>query len=358
MLLRILAFGGRVAAGFAFASLALACAPNTPYRNAAMVPAVRPMTWDGRTAEAGTIRVEGTGSFGDVSRDPFPTVHQSALHVPNTMVDGVAMIAPVDGVELGFHGSYAHYAWTEASAQGTPPIPSRPAIYGLGPQARFSFPVDKGRHVFFGFGLGAQLYSLPYARWTRNNPGGNSSASGGFNCGAGGCSGSALGEAWSPSTYRLTEESSEVFVTTQGAIAIAGTVDPKYGHAFATFGVHTAFKNDGFATEPKADPISTNGWTGVAALGYGIALYPVRFSGMVYKPLTTSASEVNYTVGGMLSAGVEIDVARKAPAKPVKAPEVEPEPTPTPPVPAAAPSSPPPLPPPPPAEPPPTEQSL
>lgn len=46
-----------------FSLLALAlnnCTPTTPYRNSAMAPAARPIPFDGRTAEKGSLRVDGS----------------------------------------------------------------------------------------------------------------------------------------------------------------------------------------------------------------------------------------------------------------------------------------------------------
>jgi hypothetical protein len=275
------------------------CAPQTPYRNAAFVPSARPLAWDGQTAGEGKIRADGTISHGGVLTDLLPTVHQSALHVPETTVEGSAGIGIHENVEIGARVSYAAFAWTEKSAVGTPPIPKRDSIFGWGPEIRVSFPLDKKKLFNIGAAANFMFYDLPYARWARTNTGTapctNSNAD-------------LCVDYWSAATYKLVDEGSQERLVVNLSLSPSFTFDPRFGHAFLLLGAHSGFQNDGFATKPNADALSGNGLVFMVGGGYGINIEHIRISGLLYKPITSYKSAVNYSWGGMITAGIDFDI--------------------------------------------------
>jgi len=58
---------------------ATGCAPASTYRNSAFVPAARPLSWDGRTAEGGRLRLEVAADMGAVKPNDSPKHHDRAL---------------------------------------------------------------------------------------------------------------------------------------------------------------------------------------------------------------------------------------------------------------------------------------
>ncbi len=151
--------------------LAVACAPQTKYRNTAVVPAARPLAWDGRTAGEVSFRIEGSlsleggRSHTDAIQGSVPDVDSTAVRVPEASLDGLLGIGLGEHVELGLRGSYAAYSWTRATARGTMPIPSRSAVWGMGPEARFALPV--GDFVTLGGAMNFLYYRMPIARYER-----------------------------------------------------------------------------------------------------------------------------------------------------------------------------------------------
>src|SRR5262245_29422270 len=117
-------------------SAATACSPSTQYRRSALVPPAHALAWDGRTAERGTLRLEGAISHTNVDTDLLPQVGDSALLVPETLIEGAAGLAVTRGFEIGVRYAHADYSWAQQNAIGTPPIPGDPSLNGFGPEAR------------------------------------------------------------------------------------------------------------------------------------------------------------------------------------------------------------------------------
>ena len=138
---------------FALGTLAAAgCAPTSQYRYTGMVPAARPIPFDGRTAERGTGRLEGTVTGQAVQETLYPELHDSALHVPEATVDGAGTYAVNDHVELGLRFSFARYGQTQQTATGTPPLPDHPSMIGVGPEMRSTITLDHEDKWALGIG--------------------------------------------------------------------------------------------------------------------------------------------------------------------------------------------------------------
>ncbi len=305
----------RVSEGGALTALGLAlltlnaCTPQTKYRYTGYVPAARALAWDGRTAKDGTLRLEGTMSSATVHRNLTPELHDTALRVPNTMLEGAAFLAPASMLEIGARYAYAAYDWSEPSALGTLSLPSKPSTWGVGIEARGTLPLDKKKQWAIGVGGNLMRYETPYAEWVL--------AEGGCGPVSPTCqldpntyvvnrSGTTSG-----SYYRLNNERSESHVTMNIAIypSVMLGKDGELGHVFGGFSVHTTFKNDGFTdTASNGSTIKDAGLIYIAGLGYSISFEPLRLAAMMTLPLTSSTSSINYGPGGFLTLGLDLSL--------------------------------------------------
>lgn len=277
----------RLALGF-FALLALAgCVPNTPYRNAAVVPAARALVWDGRTAEPGTLRVEGGASITPVLQNNFPQLHDSALHVPLVTAEGSAVLAVARGVELGVRVAYASYDWTQTSALGTLDVPSHPASWGIGPEIRTMIPFNRRGRFALGVAGNFLQYNIPYAEWQAVGT-----------CTTITCSGG----------YQLADEQSESHWALNVAVYPSFLIgeDGRFGHIFLGFSAHTQFANDGFTNVPNNGTVEDAGLIFIGGIGYGIKVGAARFSGMMSIPFTDDQSPVHYGLAGFFTAGIDL----------------------------------------------------
>jgi len=279
--------------------LPAACSPATPYRYSAMTPAARPIPWDGRTAGGGRLHVEGSIADSSVSQNYFPQIHDTALEVPRTTVEGAAHFSPVRGLEFGARFSYAAYDWTTPSAYGTMPLPSHPDLWGVGPEVRASIWLDHAHRFALGVAVNFMHYSIPYAKWQR-----------------GGCSLSpTCVNTETPSgdlTYSLVNEGSVDQWTYTVGIYPSVNVGPdqRYGHVFGVLALHTGFKNDGFTdVSTSSSTVEDNGPIPIVGIGYGITVYPVHVSLLNYLPITDrSGVGVNYGPGVMLAIGLDMNL--------------------------------------------------
>jgi hypothetical protein len=280
-----------------FAWLLTGCSPTTTYRYSALTPAAHPLSWDGRIATEGRLRVEGTVTRDAVETNLFPVLHDTALHVPLATVEGAATLAIARDVELGVRYSYASYAWSQTSAVGTPPLPDHPSISGFGPEIRIAIPLDKRRRVTLGLGGNLMSYSTPYAEWQRCPcaPGSNVFVDT-----------SGVGD---NAAYGLINQGSETHWATNLAIypAVNLSDDGRAGHIFGGLSAHTAFKNDGFTNvDQSGSTVESAGLLYFLTLGYGVEVAPLRVSALVALPLADAGSAVNYAVAGFLSIGLDI----------------------------------------------------
>jgi hypothetical protein len=281
------------------------CTPQTKYRYTGYVPAARALAWDGRTAKDGTLRVEGTMSMATVHRNLDPQPHDTALRVPDTTLEGAAFLAITNQVEIGARYSYAAYAWGEPTAVGTMPLPSRPSVWGVGPEIRATLNLDKRKEFAIGVAANIMRYETPYAEW-ENVPGGCTISATcvldpyAFNTGG-----------RTSAYYRLNGERSESHLTLNIAVypSVALGKDAELGHVFGGFAVHSTFKNDGFTDiAQNGSTIQDAGLIYIAGLGYSIMFEPLRLSAMMTLPLTSSTSSVNYGVSGFFTLGIDFSL--------------------------------------------------
>ncbi len=286
--------------------VAVACAllvgctpPATPYRYTAVIPAAHALSWDGRTVNDGHLRLEGTITTDTVNRNYAPQLHDTAVRVPDQTLEGVAALAVVPGVELGVRYTYAAYAWTEDSADGTLPLPSHPSVRGIGPEMRFTIPLDKRKRFALGFAGNVLDYTVPYAEWTKEA-----------------CTPSTTcvvvpDPAGGTATYGLTDERSETHWTLNFGFypSVALGDDEEYGHIFAGFSAHTSFKNDGFTdTASNGSTIEDAGLIWMLGGGYAMNIEPVKLAAMISLPFTSQSSPVNYGVTGFFTVGFDIEL--------------------------------------------------
>jgi len=142
---------------------AFGCAPNTRFRNAAVVPAMTPVMSTGRPLDH-QARVEAYGGYTDNLTDLFPQKESTpALHVAHGMggVGGKFRLGPI--TDIGARFEVGPYDSAQHSAVGTPPVPGHKSVVGAG--------ITLGGHYVHrsGFALGAvyegTAYSVPWAQW-------------------------------------------------------------------------------------------------------------------------------------------------------------------------------------------------
>lgn len=277
------------------------CSPSTQFRRSALVPAASLVEWDGRTAPRGSLRVEGAVSAVGVERNVLPQPGDAALHVPTVMLHGAAAIAATNGLELGARYSYGAYDWSSESAEGTVPIRSGGATWGLGPELRGT--IRFGKEGAFALGLVANylFYSVPVAEWERDSS----------------CirltTPSCYTDAFTTSGetgYRLrNQDTKSTAALAFGIYPSFAPVGGKYGHVFAGIGAHSGFKNDGFSNNVNGAVLEGAGLIFLVGVGYGIKIDMFRAAAMLDFPLTNVDSPVNYTtLGGFVTIGVDIPV--------------------------------------------------
>ena len=297
------------AAGALVALAALSgCTPETRYRYTGYVPAARALAWDGRTAKDGSLRLEGTISATSVRRNLTPQEHDTALRVPNVMAEGAALLAAAPGFEIGARYAYASYDWSEQSAQGTMPLPSKPSVWGIGPEVRGTLMLDKRRQWALGVGGNLMRYETPYAEWIHVS-----------SCPA--LTATCVQDQFTfvnglrtTSYYKLNPvdgEKSESHITMNIGVypSVSLGRDGDLGHLFAGFAVHTTFKNDGFTdVQQSGSTIQDAGLIYIAGIGYGIGFEPFRVAAMLTLPFTTYTSSINYGPSGFVTVGVDLSL--------------------------------------------------
>jgi hypothetical protein len=287
------------------AALAGGCAPPSEYRHTAYVPAARPLPWDGRTGAEGSLRLEGAASATFVRQNLTPKLGDTALNVPELTLDGLGAIAVTGGLELGVRGSYADYAWRRESARGTMPIPSRPAVWGFGPEVRGMLRLNDSGRFTLGFGGNLLGYSVTEARWQLDET-----------CRlAPGCVDAASTEGLV--RYRLVATESNTFLIASVAVYWGADLDDKgkFGHVFVGPSAHEGFRNAGFTNSDaigSKSSLERAGLVGFAGAGYGIELSGVRASVMISLPFTSDESAVDYgPISAFATLGGDIPLWQK-----------------------------------------------
>lgn len=280
-----------------------ACVPDTPYRNTAMTPASRPIGWDGRQKPAGTLHVEGEYGGRRIYENLAPELGDSALHVPSYDVGGSVTLTPVRGLDVGFRGSYAAYAWTKPTAAGTFDLPSSPNIFGVGPEVHGAIALDRGRRAQIGIAGNFLHYQVPYASYTRSD------------ClyASPGCSMNApQQDILTHATYYLARSGSEEHWTYNLAVvpSYGFGEDAKYGSVTGMVGITTGFSNDGFTdVASSGSTVRDNAVVPYLGVGYSIALAPVRASILFYDALG-EVRKVDYGPGLLLNVGLDLPLWR------------------------------------------------
>jgi hypothetical protein len=291
----------RTATGLVISTLLFACSPTTTYRYTAMVPSVRPLAWDGRTAKAGSLRLEGTFAASTIHENVFPQIGDTAVNVATREFSGLAALAVTQGVEIGVRGSYSAYGWTDPSAVGTEPLLNHPSLWGVGPEARATIPIDHEKHFAIGVGLSYLHYQVPYAEWQLSS-----------------CTPSPTCTV-DPSTfdnahYQLANQSSEAHWAINIGLHPSYSFGPngQYGRIFGVFGAHTGFTNDGFTNTMQSGSTISSGLVWLAGAGYGIQVDEVHVSVLAFQPFNGSGSHVDYGPGIMLTGGVDFELWGKS----------------------------------------------
>jgi hypothetical protein len=308
-------------------ALLVGCAPQTQYRRTAYVPAVRPIAFDGLTAPAGTLRVEGSLTDTDVSTHFFPKPGDTAVLVPRWSMEGSALIAVNSHVEVGVRGTYADYGWSQANSVGTMPLPNSPASTGYGPELHLSFPLSDDHAIALGIAANLMLYNVPYAEWQLTGPNASPATAP--------CTPSASCVA----NYTLhdTRADSPLVYSVGLYPSYAIGKQGEYGHIVGVADATSGFSNDGFSDMPaNGSTLSSVGPIIVLGLGYGYSHQWGRVSGLVYRPLTDGSSPVDYGWGFQLTFGVNIELW----SRPAQGGQGGPDPAPPAPAPAAAPQPP------------------
>lgn len=263
------------------ATLTSGCIPLTPYRYTGMTPAARPVAWDGYPSHAGELHGELSVSHTDVRQNDLPEVHDTALRVAATSVEGAAFITPVRGLDIGMRFSYSAYAWTMPSALGTMPVPSSPDLWGVGPEIRGALFLDHQKHFAVGLAATFMHYDVPYAAYKLVG-----------------------------SQYVFDHEGSDSDWTMSLGVYPSYSFgrDGKYGTAFAMVGATTSFKNDGFATSASSgSTIQEDGFVPMVGTGYGLHVPYFHVSVMAYVPI---GSTIAYGPGVMLTLGLDVPLWR------------------------------------------------
>ncbi|HEX8794511.1 MAG TPA: hypothetical protein VF765_26380 [Polyangiaceae bacterium] len=280
----------------ALAALTGCVAPTTTYRYSAYAPAARPIPFDGRTAPAGSLHIEGTATNASVDVNDAPQIHDTALFIPRWTAEGAILLAVSSHVEVGLRGAYADYAWAQQSAVGTMPVPNAPASLGWGPEVRLSFPVDEQKRLSIGVAGNFMSYQVPYAEWTLVNAGVAATGNPPCSPSAATCDG-----------YSLVDTKTESHTVYSVGVypSYAFGDQGKYGHVFGLVDATNGFANDGFTNQASnGSTVTSVGPVWIVGGGYGIGYEWLKASALVYWPMTERSSPVEYGPGMMLTIGV------------------------------------------------------
>ena len=260
--------------------VASACAPITQYRYTGMTPAPRPIAWDGYPSHAGELHADATVTHTGVFENLFSEIHDTALNVAATTVEGNMSITPVRGLDVGLRWSYAAYAWTKPTAVGTMPLPHDTNLVGIGPEIRGSFSIDHDKRFAIGLAASAMLYQIPWAAYTL---GGNIDG------------------------YSLTNTGTDSDWTLALGVYPSYSFGPdgRYGTVFGMLGAHTSFKNDGFTNVySSSSTITQDGFVPLVGGGYGIHAPYLHVGVMLYLPFTMDST--HWGPGMMMTLGLDL----------------------------------------------------
>ena len=283
--------------------LTVGCVPITQYRYTGMTPAPRPVAWDGYPSHEGELHADVTVTHTEVIENLTPELHDTALNVAATTVEGNASISPVRGLDIGLRWSYSAYAWTSPTALGTMPLPADANLFGVGPEIRGAFFADHEKHFAIGFAASAMFYQVP---WAAYELGGNVDG------------------------YSLIKTGTDSDWTLALGVYPSYSFGPdgRYGTVFGMLGAHTSFKNDGFTDVPSTgSSITQDGFVPIVGGGYGIHAPYFHASVMAYMPMTMDSSA--WGPGLMLTVGIDVPLWKKHEPRATPSPVMQPDPEPT-----------------------------
>ncbi len=287
------------------------CAPEAQYRYTALIPPARPLAWDGRTAKDGTLRAEGEVSTSQVVQNVNPQLHDTAVLVPETTVNGVATLAVTRGFEFGVRGTYAAYEWSAASAAGTEPLPSHPSLWGVGPEFHGTIAFDRQRRFAIGLAANFMRYEVPYAEWSLTGPMAPNTTNPNPCTPSPNCTVDSPSLGTGSAHWQLFDERSEAHWALSLGVypSVAFGPDGEYGHLFGVLGAHTGYANDGFTNlAQNGSTLNSDGFVWILGAGYGIDVDILHAAILGYQPLTDQSSSVNYGPGIILSVGVNLEL--------------------------------------------------
>jgi hypothetical protein len=235
-----------------------------------------------------------------VDENLFPQPHDTALLVPEWTMEGAVLVAVTSRVQLGLRGAYAAAEWAQPSAVGTMPVPSSSGSWGLGPEVRASFPLDRAGRFALGVAGNVLSYQVPYAEWKLTGP---ASVSGQPTC---------VRSPTCVSGYSLFDTRSESHLVYSAGLYPSYALGDRgqYGNLVGLLGMTTGFKNDGFTDQPtNGSTVDSVGPIVLLGIGYGIHYDRMRATGLVYWPMTDSGSPVRYGPSAQLALGVDLDLA-------------------------------------------------
>ena len=267
-----------------------ACAPLTPYRYTGITPAAHPIAWDGYPSHAGEVHLEGTYQHTSVVERWFPDVHDTALEVAATSFEARASISPVRGLDIGVHAAYSDENWTEPTAVGTLPLAKHGSLFGIGPEVRGSLFLDRGHHAALGIAASAMMYEVPWSGYALQ-------------------SGCTAPLAWGDGNrcYAPMDSGTDSDWVFQAGLYPSYSFGPdgRYGTVFGILGVHTSFKNDGFATSAaNGSTIVEDGFVPYVGGGYGIHAKYIHASATMFVPVTVD--KTSWGPGMMITLGVDL----------------------------------------------------
>jgi hypothetical protein len=145
-------------------------APATPVRRSAVVPAARIPPKVGRALKPGKVKITAGMNPASLIVNTLdqefqePVEGDAGLYIPETQIEGAIRIGVVKYFEIGGHGFYADYDWTESTFTGVLPIPEEmdPDIYGGGPDFQINLTPDH-HYIDMSFSLDFTSASIPQA---------------------------------------------------------------------------------------------------------------------------------------------------------------------------------------------------
>lgn len=271
-------------------------APATPVRRSAVVPAPRIPPKVGRALKPGKVKIMGGMNPAALDVNTLELALLGAeewdagLFIPETQIEGAVRIGVVKYFEIGGHGFYADYDWTEPSIAGVLPIPEEmdPHIYGGGPDFQINLTPDH-RYIDLNFSMDFTFTSIPQATFICPDCTNDENIS--------------MEEALARYVFYSYER--KRFTLWNFSTHFVGKV--KYINPYFILSIQNAITNIGFDPRYGAENESTldnNELIGVWAIGGEVAAGISRFNITIYHPFDQDYTESSFGVSTQI--GVEL----------------------------------------------------